>query len=135
MKSIWITAVSLLATGCNHPAPDPSVCVAPAMSGIVADARRVEALKRSGLTPLDREGIETRSADACLQRWAYRLQRSDASLADRRQAVLGACVDERVRLSSVWQREATGSAEDWASQRATFFIVQAEAGACRPPET
>lgn len=135
MKSTPIVLVGLLVAACNHPGPDPTVCVSAAVAEATADARRTEALKRPRLTPIDRQAVETQWADACFQRWAYRLQGSDAGLGDKREAILGACATETAALRAAWLNpEAGRDADAWQSRRATFYIVQAQAGGCRAPE-
>lgn len=135
MKPTPIILAGLLVAACNRPGPDPTVCVSPALAEAAANARRTEALKRPRLTPVDRESVERRWTDACLQRWAYRLRGSDAGLGDKREAVLGACATETAALGAAWiNPEAGRDAEAWLSRRATFYIVQAQAGGCRAPE-
>lgn len=135
MKPTPIILAGLLVAACNQPGPDPTVCVSPAVAEGVANARRIKALEHPRLRPVDREAIETQWADACLQRWAYRLQGSDAGLGDKRVAVLGACHAEASALGAAWLAPDHGhNAEDWQSRRATFYIVQAQAGGCRAPE-
>lgn len=135
MKTIPIILAGLLVAACNRPGSDPKVCLSPAVAEAAADARRNDALKRPRLTPVDREAIETQWADACLQRWAYRLHGSDAGLGDKREAILGACQVETAALRTAWLApEAGRGAEAWQSRRATFYIVQAQAGDCRAPE-
>lgn len=135
MRHTPIILAGLLAAACNQTPSDPHVCISPAVAEVAAEARRTEALKRPHLTPADREAVERRRTDACLQRWAYRLRTSPAGAAQMRAAVLGACETELAASRTALTDPATPMDLDaWAIRRAAFFIVQAQAGRCPAPK-